>query len=59
MDERPDAESLRIVRADAQRDVGVLQGGGPVLGMESAAKEALLMAPGRIGMRGGVVRVEQ
>ena len=43
---------------NAERDGGMLQGGGPVLRMEAAAEEALLVAPGRVGMRGGVVRVE-
>ena len=58
MDEGADAQRLRVVRADAQRDAGMVQRGGPVLGMKSTAKEALLMAPGGMGVGDGVIRVQ-
>ena len=53
-----DAQGLRIVRSDAQRDVGVLQCCGLILGPEPAAKVSLLMAPGRMGMCDREIRVK-
>src|SRR5918995_621049 len=38
--------------------MGMLQRGGSILGMESAAKEALLVGPSRITMRRSIVWVE-
>ena len=58
VNERPYAQSLRIVGAELERDASMLEGAGLVLWMKAAAKEPLFMGPRCIGMGDSVFRIE-
>ena len=58
VNERPYAQSLRIVGAEIERDASMLEGAGLILWMKAAAKKPLFMRPRCVGMGGSVFRIE-